>query len=102
MWNGIWLGLIGLFISSAARSGYEQVLIRQALEGEPVRQFMNPNPVVVPVTLSLHHWIEDYVYRYHHKAFPVVDGDHLVGLIDTPALAGIPPPPSGTFTRWAR
>ena len=40
--GGIWLGLIGLFLNSAAQGGYQHVLIRQALEGEPVRRFMNP------------------------------------------------------------
>ena len=28
--GGIWIGLIGMFLSSAARSGYQQVLVRQA------------------------------------------------------------------------
>src|SRR5205814_484573 len=61
MWDGIWLVLIGMLLNNAARSGYEQVLIRQALEGEPVREFMNPQPVVVPADLDLRHWVEDYV-----------------------------------------
>jgi Zn-dependent protease/CBS domain-containing protein len=90
MWDGIWLGLIGMFLNNAARSGYEQVLIRQALQGEPIRQFMTTDPIAVPPSLDLRHWVEDYVYRYHHKAFPVVEGGHLEGLIDTRDLAAIP------------
>jgi Zn-dependent protease len=69
--GGIWSVLIGMFLNSAARSGYQQVLLRQALQGEPVRRFMNANPIVVSPSLDLRHWVEDFVYRYHHRAFPV-------------------------------
>jgi Zn-dependent protease/CBS domain-containing protein len=86
---GIWFGLIGFFLNSAARSSYQQVLIRQALKGEPVRHFMNPQPIVVPPSLDLRHWVEDYVYRYHRKAFPVVSNGHLDGVITTQALAQV-------------
>jgi Zn-dependent protease/CBS domain-containing protein len=88
--GGIWSGLIGLFLNTAALGGYQQVLIRQALQGEPVRRFMNPDPIVVPPALDLLRWVEEFVYRYHHKAFPVVSDGHLEGCITTQALAGIP------------
>jgi Zn-dependent protease/CBS domain-containing protein len=88
--GGVWIGLIGMFLNSAAQGSYQQVLIRQALQGEPVRRFMNPNPIVVPPSLDLLHWVEDHVYRYHHRAFPVVSDGRLEGLITTQALAGIP------------
>ena len=88
--GGIWLGLIGLFLNHAARTSYQQVLIRQALQGEPVRHFMNTQPIVVPSSLDLRHWVEDYVYRYHRKAFPVVADGHLEGVITTQALMQIP------------
>ncbi|HLJ92496.1 MAG TPA: site-2 protease family protein [Gemmataceae bacterium] len=87
---GIWLGLIGLFLNHAARSAYQQVLVREALQGEPVRHFMNPQPIVVPPSLDLLHWVEDYVYRHHRKAFPVVDDGRLEGVITTQALTAIP------------
>jgi len=88
--GGIWFGLIGLFLSNAAQSGYTQVLVRQALQGEPVRRFMNPNPIVVSPSLDLRHWVDDFVYRYHRKTYPVVSDGRLEGCIDTQALARIP------------
>jgi Zn-dependent protease/CBS domain-containing protein len=88
--DGVWLALIGLFLNGAARSGYEQVVVRQALKGAAVRSFMNPRPIAVEPSLDLRHLVEDYIYRHHHKAFPVVSGDHLEGLVDTRALAQVP------------
>jgi Zn-dependent protease/CBS domain-containing protein len=88
--GGIWFGLIGLFLNNAAQSSYRQLLTRQALEGEPVRRFMNPDPVVVPPSLDLRHWVEDYVYRYHHKMFPVASAGHLEGIVRTAALGRFP------------
>jgi Zn-dependent protease/CBS domain-containing protein len=88
--GGVWIGLIGLFLANAAQAGYQQVLVRKALEGEPVRRFMNPDPVSVPPSLDLRSWVEDYVYRHHRKAFPVVAEGTLEGLIETRSLARVP------------
>jgi Zn-dependent protease len=88
--DGLWLALIGLFLNNAARMGYQQVLVRQALQGEPVRRFMNPEPVVVPPSLDLRQWVEDYVYRYHHKTYPVGSNGHLEGVISTRDLGRFP------------
>ncbi len=90
VFNGILLGLVGLFLSSAARSSYQQVLVRQALQGEPVRRFMNANPIAVPPSVDLAHWVDEYVYRYHHRAFPVLSEGHLQGFITTQVLDTIP------------
>jgi len=88
--GGIWISLIGLFLSNAAQAGYQQVLLRKALAGEPVRRFMTADPITVPPSMNLREWVEDYVYRYHRKAFPVVSGGALEGLIETQALAQMP------------
>lgn len=88
--GGIWSGLIGLFLNNAARTTYQQLLVRQALAGEPIRRFMDTDPIVVSPSLDLHHWIDDFVYRYHRKAFPVVSGGRLEGCIETQALAQMP------------
>jgi Zn-dependent protease/CBS domain-containing protein len=96
--GGIWMGLIGIFLNDAARSGYRQVLLKQALRGEPVRRFMSAEPITVPPTLDLEHWVDDYVYRYHRKAFPVVSQGHLEGCVEAPSVATIPRPEWGQHT----
>jgi Zn-dependent protease len=88
--SGIWLGLIGLFLNKAAQSGYSAVLLRQALTGEPVSRFMNRKPIIVPPGINLREWVDDYVYRYHRKMFPVVANEQLEGVISTVALSDIP------------
>jgi Zn-dependent protease/CBS domain-containing protein len=88
--NGLWLVLIGLFLNNAARSSYRSMLVRQLLEGEPIRRFMNPHPFVVSPLLDVGTFVEDYVYRHHRKAFPVVSDGHVIGFITTRELAGIP------------
>lgn len=88
--GGIWLGLIGLFLNNAAQSGYTSVLLREALTGEPVSRFMNRDPIVAPPWIDLREWVEDYVYRYHRKTFPVVRDGRLEGVISTQALTDIP------------
>jgi Zn-dependent protease len=88
--GGIWLGLIGMFLNRAAEGSYRQIVLQQLLSGEPVRQLMSPDPIVVPPSINLQNWLEDYVYRFHHKSFPVAANAHLEGVIDTRALMRFP------------
>jgi len=90
VFQGVWLGLIGLFLNNAARGSYQQVLVRQVLRGEPVSRFMTREPIVVPPALDLRGWVEDYVYRYHRKMFPVASKGHVEGVISTLALGRFP------------
>jgi Zn-dependent protease len=87
---GVWLFLIGLFLRGAAQGSYQQLVIRKSLEGEPVRRFMNPHPVSVPPSLTVAELVEDYVYKYHYKMFPVLDDGRLVGCVTTRDIKEIP------------
>jgi Zn-dependent protease/CBS domain-containing protein len=89
--GGMWWGLLGLFLQGVARGSYQQLLTRKALEGESIKRFMNPDPVTVKPDLTLEQLVEDYVYRYHFKMFPVVqNSDRLVGCITTKQLKDVP------------
>jgi predicted transcriptional regulator len=84
------MALIGMFLRGAAQSSYQQLLVRSALEGEPVRRFMNANPVTVQSSITVEHLVEDYIYKYHYKMFPVMEGEKLVGCITTRQVKEIP------------
>jgi Zn-dependent protease/predicted transcriptional regulator len=88
--GGMWLFLIGLFLQNAAKMSYQQLLIRKTLEGEPLKRFMNQNPVTVPPSITIEQLVEDYIYRYHFKMFPVVEGEKLVGCVTTGQVKEVP------------
>jgi Zn-dependent protease/CBS domain-containing protein len=79
--GGIWWFLIGIFVRNAASVSYKQLLTRKALEGEKVKRFMIPNPVSVSPSLSLAQLVNDYIYKFHYKMFPVVSAGTPVGCV---------------------
>jgi Zn-dependent protease/predicted transcriptional regulator len=87
--GGVWIFMIGMFLQGASRMSYRQLLTRQALEGEHVRHFMKQDPVTVPSSISVSELVDDYVYEYHYKMFPVVDDGELRGCITTQQLKDI-------------
>jgi CBS domain-containing protein len=50
---------------------------------------MNRRPITVPPDLSVREFVEDYVYRHHHKVFPVVRDGRLLGCITTAQVSAI-------------
>jgi predicted transcriptional regulator len=91
----MWSVLLGLFVYVAAQASYQQVVIREGLRGVPVRNIMAADPVTVPSEISVKKLIDDYVYRYHHKMFPVVEDGRRIGCISINDIKAIP------RERWA-
>lgn len=90
-WSGLYLFLLGLFVRNAAQMSYQQLLLRRAFEGEPVSRFMQPNPVTVPRQISVVELVQDYIYRYHHKLYPVLDDSgRLIGCVTTRQVKDMP------------
>ncbi|HEX6984619.1 MAG TPA: CBS domain-containing protein, partial [Planctomycetaceae bacterium] len=89
--GGLWSVLIGMFLRGAAAASYQQLLVRRALEGEPVSRFMTPDPVTAPAGVTLREFVEDYVYRHHFKMFPVVDETgRLIGCLSVDRVKQVP------------
>ena len=88
--GGIWQVMIGMFLRGAAQSSYQQVTMRKALEGEKVERFMKKDPVAASPSLSLKDLVEDYIYTYHYKMYPVVENGKLLGCITTRQVKEIP------------
>jgi Zn-dependent protease len=87
--GGFWYAILGLFLRSAAQMSYQQVLLRETFKDLPVARLMKP-PVTVSPDITLRELVEEHVYRYHFKMFPVVEGDRLIGCITTRMLSEVP------------
>ena len=88
--GGIWWFLIGMFLRGASQMSYRQLEIRHALEGEPVSRFMKENLVLVPSSLSLQQFVDDYVCVHYFDMFPVLDEGQFRGCITTRDLKRVP------------
>jgi Zn-dependent protease/predicted transcriptional regulator len=87
--GGMWWLLIGAFLRAAASASYRQLLVRETLKGHPVSKFMQRNPVSVAPSLSIRELVEDYIYQYYFKLFPVVEDGKLRGCITTDVVKQI-------------
>jgi Zn-dependent protease/predicted transcriptional regulator len=89
--GGMWWFLIGMFLRSAANMSYQQVLMRETLKGEPVARFMNTQPITVSPDMSVEELVDHYIYKYHYKMYPVVQGDRiLLGCVTVGQVKEIP------------
>jgi predicted transcriptional regulator len=88
--NGIWLFVLGLFLRNASQVSYQQVVLRTALAGEHVDRFMTPNPVTVPPNTSVEDLVENYIYKYHFKTFPVASDAQLIGCVRLEQVSKLP------------
>jgi Zn-dependent protease/CBS domain-containing protein len=88
--SGLWWFVIGLFLNTAARTSYQQLKVRTVLEGQKVSKFMNTDPITVSAHISVSEMVEEYMYRYHYKLFPVVRDGRLVGCVTTKHIREIP------------
>ncbi len=88
--GGVWMFLIGLFLRGASQTAYKQLVIRRALEGEKVRKFMVENPVTVAPNITVEELVDNYIFKYHFKMYPVVEDGRLIGCITLGQVKGIP------------
>jgi Zn-dependent protease/CBS domain-containing protein len=89
--GGLWTVFIGWFLLNAAQTARRQVVLQDALQGVSVERVMNPRPVTVPASISLHKLVKEYFLRQGIQAAPVVQGEYLVGLIALSDVAHVEP-----------
>jgi Zn-dependent protease/predicted transcriptional regulator len=87
--SGMWLFLIGMFLRGAASAGYQQTMAQRLLADVSVAQVMTPNPISAPPDLAIVQFVDDYLYRYHHREFPVTRNGVLLGRIGTRQVAAL-------------
>ena len=79
--EGIWIAFIGWFLMSAATQSVQQVALRQLLAGFTARDVMTTDCPAVPPQLTLDILVDQINLPTGRRCFPVVEGDHLMGLV---------------------
>ena len=90
MVGGLWWFMIGMFLRNASQMSYKQVIVRRALEGETLRSFMQAEPVTVPPSITVAELVEEYIYRYHYKMYPVIEDGRVLGCVTTREVKAVP------------
>ena len=79
---GVWLALIGWFLSNAAESAVAQVTVEHALKGIKVREVMESDPPSITPNESVNDLVNERLIRGEHRSFLVRHDDGgLAGIV---------------------
>jgi Zn-dependent protease/predicted transcriptional regulator len=87
--GGLWQVFIGLFLLSAAKGTYHQMLVTSALSGKTVSEMMSKPLYTVTPDKSLSELVNLTMLRHRMSFVPVVEGKQLLGYIDGEVLGRI-------------
>lgn len=88
--GGLWWILIGIFLRGASQSSYRHVMVKNILEGQKVSKFMSEDVINVSPEININDFIENYLYKYHFKMFPVVSDKKILGCVTLDGVKEIP------------
>ena len=88
--GGVWLALIGWFLYGAAASGYQQVVVRDALSSVLVERVMRSRVESVPPDMRVDHLVDDLLMESDQQAFPVVRDREVVGIVTAKDVRRVP------------
>jgi Zn-dependent protease/CBS domain-containing protein len=89
--GGIWLALIGWFLTAAANAEQQASDLAVRLRGVTVRAAMNPHPALGRADQTVREFLTGVACRSRQREFPVVDLlGRPVGMVSLAALAHVP------------
>ena len=88
--EGLWMALIGWFLSSAAGSSRRQTLVQSAFQSVPVSAVMDASPHAIEPQVSVQSLVHDHLLRLGIRACPVQDEGRLVGIVTFTDIKGTP------------
>jgi Zn-dependent protease len=81
-YGGLWLALIGFFVVVAAKAEEGGLRVRIAFSGREAGNLMTFPAVGIPAGITVADAVQDYFVPRRFSAFPVLEGERLVGIID--------------------
>lgn len=88
--NGVWLAFIGWFLNNAAVASYQQLIIHDLLEDVRVARLMRSDMPTVSPNLLVSDLIYHLIMETDERAFPVMQGEWMVGLVSLEDVRKLP------------
>jgi Zn-dependent protease len=89
--GGIWLALVGVMITGAAKGASRQTQVSGRIHHMSVADVMDRQPVAIPGEISVEQALDEYFLRYRWPWFPVVDAAHrFLGLLQRETADDVP------------
>jgi len=73
--GGLWWFLFGMYLQEGTGLFQRKILIQEILKRETAENVMSRNPVSVSPGLAVMDFVQNYLYNYHYKIFPVLGCD---------------------------
>lgn len=88
--SGIWFTFIGLFLFNAAETSYRQLIMKKIFSKTKVSDVMSKNVIWVDGKENIENVFNNYVLKFRHSTFPVLEDDILLGIITFHDIKDIP------------
>jgi Zn-dependent protease len=89
--GGLWLALVGWFLTAAAGAEERQVRVAAALEGLRVADVMTASPTVVPAWITVDAFLGHIALTQRATASPIADlSGQVIGVVNLRRLAAVP------------
>jgi Zn-dependent protease len=88
--GGLWLALVGFFVIVAARAEEGGLRVRTAFEGREAGRLMSYPAVAIPADIGVEDAVAEYFVPYRYTAFPVLEGERPIGVVDVAAIERLP------------
>lgn len=90
IFNGIWLGLIGFFLITAAGASYRQIVLQDMLKGHTASEIMTRDCTAVSPDITVEHLINEHILSSGRRCFPVVADGRTEGLVTLENVRSVP------------
>jgi Zn-dependent protease len=90
LFQGLWLVLIGWFLTNAASASYRMLILRDLLEGVRARDMMRTHFESVPAQMRVADFVENHLMQSSQLLWPVLEEEQLIGLVTLDEVRKIP------------
>lgn len=88
--QGLWLVLIGWFLSNTATASYRLLVLRDLLKGVAARDLMRAHFGTVPAQMRVAEFIDDHLMQSPQLLWPVMEDEQLIGLVTLEEVRKVP------------